>query len=425
MKKPNINYTLQNDICTGCGICEAVCPFGAIKIVVKSGRFVPQIDIRNCNNSKGCHRCYDVCPGIGIDLISKAKVVFPAASAIDTPVLEDKYIGRYYRCFTGYSNDHDIRYHSASGGMITQFLIWLLENNKIDGVVVTKFDKESPLKVKSFIASTRDEILSAKSSKYAPVSLHEAISDLKKASKGRYVVVGLPCHIESMRKLMEIDKDIREKIVGLFGIYCSGSRTFGMTEYLMQSRKICINDINYLAYRDNGCLGGMVVKGDKIDFYEDYQRYCHPLRTMFHPRRCLLCADHFAELADVSFGDIHVDHFKEDKIGINSIVVRNPVWQNFLLEAVKDGTLSLCALEPSILLKSQGMAKVKKGRYIGYCLFLRKLGKKVPDYGTTYGVRLSPLVIAAYIKNSIDRFIGNHKTLWPLISFLRSKVNIH
>lgn len=425
MKKPNINYTLQNDICTGCGICEAVCPFEAIKIVVRSGRFVPQIDIRNCNNSKGCHRCYDICPGIGIDLISKAKVVFPAASAIDTPVLEDKYIGRYYRCFTGYSNDHDIRYHSASGGMITQFLIWLLENNKIDGAVVTKFDKESPLKVKSFIASTRDEILSAKSSKYAPVSLHEAISDLKKASKGRYVVVGLPCHIESMRKLMEIDKDIREKIVGLFGIYCSGSRTFGMTEYLMQSRKICINDINYLAYRDNGCLGGMVVKGDKIDFYEDYQRYCHPLRTMFHPRRCLLCADHFAELADLSFGDIHVKPYSEDKIGINSIIIRDSSWGDLLIKAASEGVITLSCLDVSTLLKSQKMAKVKKSRNMGYILFNMRLGHIVPDFGSLYNGRLTPKIILNYVWSRLQQTIGSHKSLWWTIRFIKAKTNIH
>lgn len=413
----NVNYTLSNEICSGCGICEVTCYSEAITIVVEKGNFRPRVDADKCIN---CGLCVKVCPGIGADLIGMAKTIH-----IDKNIHEDKYIGRFLNCFTGFSNDHNLRYHSASGGSLTQFLIWLLEKKKIDGAIVTKFDKNSPLKVNSFIATSKEEIISAKSSKYSPVSLHNAIKELRNAPDGRYIVVGLPCHMAGIRKLMAIDKRIREKIAGLFGIYCSGSRTFYMTEYLMHYHNIELDKLDYLAYRDNGCLGGMVAKGDGIDFYEDYQRYCHPLRTMFHPRRCLLCADHFAELADISFGDIHIEPYKKDKIGINSIIARNQIWQNILYEARQDGCLSIEPLDYNLLLKSQNMAKVKKSRYVGYGLLLKKLGKVVPDYGTTYGETIKIKYFIGYIRNTIDRFIGSHKILWSLISIINSKVNIH
>lgn len=41
--KPNINYTLKHDLCTGCGICEGVCPNEAITTIIKNGRFLPSL----------------------------------------------------------------------------------------------------------------------------------------------------------------------------------------------------------------------------------------------------------------------------------------------------------------------------------------------------------------------------------------------
>ena len=167
---PNINYTVAHDICTGCGICEGACPSHAVIIQVRKGNFRPVVDNALCRNSKGCHRCYDSCPGVGVNLNDLAQKVFMTEDSKC-----DKYVGSYLKCFSGHSNDYDVRYHCASGGMVSQFLIWLLEQDKIDGAVVTAFDKNAPLMVRSYIATTREEILAAKSSKYAPVSLNNAV----------------------------------------------------------------------------------------------------------------------------------------------------------------------------------------------------------------------------------------------------------
>ena len=73
MKKcNNISYTVRNDLCTGCGVCVSACPNNAIQMTVKDGRFVPHITEDLCKNGKGCHRCYDTCAGIGIDLCERS-----------------------------------------------------------------------------------------------------------------------------------------------------------------------------------------------------------------------------------------------------------------------------------------------------------------------------------------------------------------
>lgn len=159
----NITFTVKNKLCTGCGICEDVCPKHAITIVCTKGENRPMLNVSLCLGDK-CGRCLKVCPGVGVNLVGIAKKDFSSIN-----ITENKYIGRYIGLHTGYSLDDAIRYHSASGGMVSQFLIYLLKKNIIDGALVTGYgdDHITPI---SYIARTADEVINAQSSKYCPVA---------------------------------------------------------------------------------------------------------------------------------------------------------------------------------------------------------------------------------------------------------------
>lgn len=437
MRNRNIKKTLNADLCTGCGICEGACPTGAISMIVTEGNFRPVVDKEKCTN---CGRCIKACPGLGVDLVGLADKYQSDASN------HDKMVGRYEKCFTGYSNDDEVRFHSASGGMVSQFLIWLLENKKIDGAIVTKFDKESPLLVKTFIATTREDIISARSSKYAPVTLNRTAQDIKAAPGSRYVVVGLPCHIQGMRKLMDIDKKLREKVIGLFGIYCSCGRSFYLTEHVFKERGISKNKITYFQYRDEGCLGKMVVKvpegnantirvndsnsesvlyNKDVVYKEHYQSYYHPLRSFFVPRRCLFCIDHYAELSDVCFGDIHIKPYSDDKVGVNSIIVKNKKWLSLLEECQKVGEVHIDEVSFQTISDSQKMSFKKKGRNGAFVNLCKKLGMTVPRYDVDYLRQPTKRDCLDYVQNRFQQYLGRHKSLWWLVTRLKSKVNIH
>lgn len=117
--------------------------------------------------------------------------------------------------------------------------------------------------------------------------------------------------------------------------------------------------LTYFAYRDNGCLGNMVVKGEGIEYEERFQNYYHPLRSIFVPRRCTMCIDHYGELADVSFGDIHVEPYIQDKVGINSLIVRNHKMLDWLMEAKDEGVIALDEILAKTVNDSQVMARIK------------------------------------------------------------------
>lgn len=427
----NINYTLHNHLCTGCGICQSACPSNAIDIVVNHGRFIPHVDDAKCKSSKGCHRCSDVCPGLGIDLKRIAQKQFAEA---DTK--EDRLVGRYLKCFTGHSNNEEIRYHCASGGMVSQFLIFLLEKGYIDGAVVTAFDPANELLVQSYIAHNREEVLKAKSSKYAPVSLHGMAQAIKQEGGNRYVIVGLPCHIHGFRKLESIDKKFREKIAGYFVIYCSSGRTFYLTEYVFKERHIRKENLTYFAYRDEGCLGSLVAKQrrsirvansnsetslyNKDEVYkEKFQSYYHPLRSFFIPRRCLFCIDHYGELGDVCFGDIHIKPYMDDKVGVNSLIVRKKQWLDLLLQAYEEKCITLEEITVETLNASQMMAYKKKGRNMRFITLNKYLGKVMPCYEVSLPKYVGLRTAANYAQNRVQQFLGWHKNLWWIINLLK------
>lgn len=403
--RTNINYTLDNLLCTGCGICEDMCPKHCIEIKRINGIYQPVLDENLCLGDK-CGRCLKVCPGIGINLVAMANELYREAKS-------DKYIGRYQSLYTGYSLDEKIRYHSASGGMVTQFLIFLLEKKIVDGAVVTGFSEKDHITPISYIARNRDELIKARSSKYCPVALNKVGNEIAN-SEGKYIIVGLPCHIQGFRKRMQIDQKFRKNIVGFFSIYCSSNRTFNAQDFLLNKYDVDKGNISYFAYRDNGCLGNLIINDINVPF----SKYYGNLRSFFKPRRCLSCIDHYGELADVCFGDIHIKPYSEDKIGISSWIVRNPFFDELFKQAADEGYIIMNRLDAYVLNESQKVMLYPKKRRahaimnMDRCL-LRQIAK--------YDVELDKPTYKDYLSEIIcnyQRFIGKHKILWWIIKIL-------
>lgn len=53
MEKKNISYTVENDLCLGCGICQDACPLHAIEVKAIKGTFSPIVNEEICANGKG------------------------------------------------------------------------------------------------------------------------------------------------------------------------------------------------------------------------------------------------------------------------------------------------------------------------------------------------------------------------------------
>ncbi len=68
MARAEYAATVQEGLCTGCGVCEGACQFDAIGSRQKSGRITAQINTLKCF---GCGLCRKACEAVAISLIRR------------------------------------------------------------------------------------------------------------------------------------------------------------------------------------------------------------------------------------------------------------------------------------------------------------------------------------------------------------------
>lgn len=372
---PSVAFCAKYNLCTGCGVCSDACLNNAISIEKIEWLNKPVIDVSKCKNDKGCSRCFDVCPGHGIDLKARNCDLFDKNEA-----LKDEQIGLYQECFIAHSCDEEIRYHASSGGCTSTFLIYLLDQGYIDGAVVTKFSTKDPFKPEPFIATTKEEILQAKSSKYMPVSMSGVASKVK-AFDGKVAIVGIPCHIQGFRKLASLDKKLSEKIFAYIGLFCSSVNDERSIDRICRMHSINKRQVSTFTFRDEGCMG--VLKATYKDgtvYKVPYGKYKTPLRSFYKPERCLSCIDHFAKLADISFGDISVLPYSNDKIGSNSVVVRSKGIDEIFNKALAQNRISAQKVDVSEIKRGQVILPYRDAIFWGHRFVEKIMHRPVVEY---------------------------------------------
>lgn len=413
-RRPTIEQVVQRKLCAGCGVCAGVCPHNALSMTIDKGRgsYVPALQTDRCTR---CGLCYDVCPGHGVDFEAFNDALFGATN-------EHIAVGRYLASYIGHATDKDLRYDSSSGGLVTALLVFALEEGLIDGALVTRMQRDRPLRPESFIARTPEEVLSAMGSKYCPVAAGTALKEILE-SEGRYAVVGLPCHIQGIRKAEQRIAALRERIRYRISIACSLDYSFRGTERVLASLGVTPEQVETIQYRGRGWPGSMLIrsKGGKeiriplADFYRQLGPYSL--------RRCTLCSDMLGELSDLSCGDAWVpDVVRTDRVGSSFVISRTPEAEELLEYAASKEAVQLSDLDLPALVASQGHALFKKRKLQARMRLFRLFARSVP----TYRQKLMAATRSDYlntIKLYVARFVlaGNHPILAALFRIARRR----
>jgi coenzyme F420 hydrogenase subunit beta len=413
MTDKTIAYVVKDGLCTGCGTCIALCPNEAIKLTIneKKGIYVPELNEGKCNN---CGICYEVCPGHGVNFKELNLEIFGKEP-------EDVLIGNYLNCYVGHSTEYDIRYNSSSGGLVTQLLIFALEEGIIDGALVTRMKKNNPLEPEPFIARTKEEIIEASKSKYCPVPVNIALKKILEAEdEERFAIVGLPCHIHGIRKAEQVNKKLKEKIVLHLGLFCcSYGANFLATEYALQRMNVQKESVTRIDYREGdfppGTMSIKVKNGDiiKISHAEFWHIIFTPFVTWFAPIRCMLCIDQTCELADISIGSEWFPYLTHDNINQSLILLRNKFIENFLQNCKHQKKIELIKIEKEDL--SKGVNNYKKKQLKARMSFFKLFRKTIPTYDmmgvqdTTFKAYLG--IISLYM----PAYLSSKRYLWSLI----------
>jgi len=411
--KQTIEPVVKRKLCTGCGTCAGICPQGAIEMVVDAGRgcYLPRVDKSRCTQ---CGLCHQVCPGHGVDFESFNNTLFG-----DIP--DDIALGRHLGCYIGHAADADMRYNCASGGLVSALLVFALEEGLIDGALVTRMREDDPLRPEPFLARTKEEILSAAGSKYCPVAAGTALNEVLH-TKGRVAVVGLPCHIQGIRKAEQQTPALQERIRYRISIPCSLNYSFRGTERMLRNRGILPEHIETLQYRGRGWPGSMAIRlkdgTERIIPLAEYYRELGPHSL----RRCTLCSDMLGELSDLTCGDAWIPEvMRTDKRGSSFVVSRTPGAEELLEAAASKEAVQLSELGLRELLASQGHALFKKRKLQARMRMFRWAGQRVP----VYQERLLAPIRGDYI-NMLKfyaaryAFSGSHPLVGRLFRLIRS-----
>jgi len=389
----NVASIALSNLCTGCGTCSGVCPVDAIEMRILDGVFLPTISSEKCIKCRFCIRC---CPVYSLDLPKLNCDIFGRQP-------EDVFLGNYIKCFIGNSNDNIIRFDSSSGGIITTLLIYALEKGIIDGVLLTRMRKTRPLEPEPFIAKSRAEIVSASKSKYCPVPLNQALTEIL-AKEGRFAVVGLPCHIIGIRKAEAIFKELKQKIVLHLGLFCGHTVNFFGTDVILSKLGVRKEDVISIDYRGKGWPGSMHIRVKDgrelvVQFYRGWNAYWNIFSPCFFtPWCCLMCEDQFNELADVSVGDAWLPGLVERGLGKSVIIVRTAVAENLFKNVENNGILSVKFISPSLVKQSQAFSlKFKKEQLSGRLSFFRLLGKRTTNIKTKHDFHHFLDIIGAFL----------------------------
>jgi coenzyme F420 hydrogenase subunit beta len=367
---------VRTSLCTGCGTCRAVCPVNAVEMRIEreKGLYLPVVDQQRC---RGCGLCLKVCPGQIVDFKQLNLEIFGRHP-------DDNPLGTFINCFTGHAARQDIRFNASSGGLVTAFLVFALENKLIDGALLTRMRKDRPLEPEPFIARTRDEIIEASRSKYCPAAVNTALEEILEAGEGKkFAVVGLGCHIQGIRKAEALNAELKKKIVLHLGLACAHTVSFEWTDYIMRNRDICKQEVERLDYRGQGWPGQMTISlkdgTSKAVLYTEYIKM-HGF-YFFTPQRCTLCGDFINRLADITFLDAWLPEIEaREKTGKSIIIVRSKLGDEIYRQAKNQQVVELDSLAYTEAIRSQEKGRLTNRYLRAYCRLAKIPGGPVPEY---------------------------------------------
>jgi coenzyme F420 hydrogenase subunit beta len=287
---------LDQDMCTRCGACVAVCPPGFLSI---SDDRMPVAEVALEAMSCGdCDLCLDVCPGKDTATPASETRIFGRSR---TP--QERWTGIYRQALVLTSTNPRVLKGAAAGGAGTTLMLTALRSGLADAVIVVGRDAKRPWVPAALITDSEDEVIRCGQTSYC---LTPNLQLLRDPRFKRIALVGVPCEVQAVRKMQNIvpPPEVAEKVVLAVEIACASSTKLAGTEYLITEKLgIPLEDVTEMRYREGEYPGLFTVTtrgGERksLPFFEVVDEF---KRHKTH--RCLVCADWWSGIADVSISD--------------------------------------------------------------------------------------------------------------------------
>lgn len=363
---------VQEGLCTHCGTCAGLS--GGSVEMQRSPRGPLPVAL-NKHAAPLSPLAFDACPGTGLHYPNLCAYVFGRQP-------HNWLAGCHRRVFVGYSGVPEIRRGGASGGVITQALLYLLEQGLVQGAVVVVQGMPRPWLAQPIIARTAEEICAASQSVYTPVPVNTLLAEMA-TFEGRLAYVGLPDQVAALRHLQQHGHPGAQKVDYVLGPYVGTNTYLGAVESFLRSNGVeSLSEVARLRYREGEWPGalqittrsGRVLRAEKFHY-----NYLTPFYITYST---LMSVDFTNELTDISVGDAWNPRYEGQGGGFSVVVARSERGEA-LLDAMHQRKLVVLddiALDDALAMHGHMLDFKKRGSFIRMG-WRRARGQRVPDYG--------------------------------------------
>jgi coenzyme F420 hydrogenase subunit beta len=292
-----VKVIFDAQICSGCGLCEAVCPVDCIHIENGFGR----IDDDKCIR---CGLCYHVCPRSFLPVR-----ILNMYQDSEEKIKDYSNVGPFLEAYCARTKIEDIKNVCQDGGITSTILYYLLENKIIDSAIGATMS-DDPWKPEPMLIKSKKDVLSCAGTKYVN---NPNLKILKKfnSSENDTAVVGVPCMMQAIlkSKIYNLDFPSLNDIKYRIGIFCMES--FPHQEGFLkicERLEVAVEDVKKTD----------INKGKFFVYTKDGRELKIPIKEISDLARedCEVCFDLTSESADISIGSIGAPS------GWNAVLIR-------------------------------------------------------------------------------------------------------
>jgi len=324
--KRKLDRIISNELCIGCGLCEAIGKNKGYKMVLRSnGFYYPELpEKRDKQIEKDILK---VCPAVNITGVSSKNVW-----------------GKVISANLAWSDDEEIRYKGSSGGAITAICVYLLENGYVDAILQVGKDETHFLNNKLKVSRNRVQVINNASSRYAPALVLNEIEMILNGTYEKFCFVGKPCDILALNNYLSSQPQHKKRIVFAVALFCAGIPSYNATMDLLKETGRTDYPVT-LKYRGDGWPGNFEAK--YADNYIYKTSYTHSWGKVLGRQvhfRCKLCPDAIGLLADISVGDAWetIDGYPDftERPGRSFILIRTDFGRTIFQKMKDNGYIS-------------------------------------------------------------------------------------
>lgn len=384
--KLDIQDIVDNELCTGCGICVSEDPENMEMVFDQHGFLIPKQIIASKKSD-----AIRVCPfnpepeEIVKNEDKLAEMFLTTANKVDFK------IGKFINTYVGYSNEY--RVTSSSGGIATYIFEQLLRLKIVDYLFIVK-EVNGHYEYQLF--NDFENIKKTSKTRYIPVTLAKLFTKINSLD-GKIAVSGVACFIKAIRLKQHYHPELKSKIPFLVGIICGGLKSKFFTDYLAQKSGID-GDYHNQDYRikDEKSTApdysfGAFDEENKLKKVKMLQLRDMWGTGMFKSNACDFCDDVTTELADISLGDAWINPYAQDGLGNSVIVTRSLLADELILEGIKNNHLSVEELSLEHFKMSQRSSFFHRQDALKYRVGLKKKNKKLTPQNRTRFYKTIPI----------------------------------